>query len=442
MIKGGREAALKAVASFRKNGAWSGQILDSIVKQENLDSREAALASAICYGVLQNLYLCDYYIKSFSKGGISKIEPMVLDILRISVYQLLRMDRIPVHAVVNEAAELTKKYANTRAAGFVNAILRKIAANKDNLPEITGKTETEKLSVQYSNPEWLVKEFETILGIDGCRALLEKNNETAPLTVQVNTLKTDAESVENSLRELGIRYNRVHGMGSCFELISPGRLENIEMFLRGEIYVQDAAAWLSASALNPEPGSFVIDVCSAPGGKSFASAIRMKNHGKILSCDIYDKKLRLVRNGAKRLGIDIIDTMAADASEENKELTGTADAVIADVPCSGLGIIRKKPEIRYKSPEEIKRLPEIQLGILQNAAKYVKSGGCLLYSTCTVLKRENEDVIDKFLAGNEQFSTEKFELPIENGEAENGMLTLWPHIHCTDGFFICKMRKA
>lgn len=442
MIKDGREAALKAVALFRKNGAWSEQALDSIIKRENLDTREAALASAICYGVLQNLYLCDYYIKNFSSIAVSKIEPMVKDILRISVYQLLNMDRVPVHAVVNEAAELTKKYSNVRAAGFVNAVLRKINANINNLPEIECKTEIERLSVLYSTPEWLVKKFADALGVAGCRELLEKNNMAAPVTVQVNTLINDVAEVKKALEQAEIKYREIPEVKGCFELERPGRLKELKIFQKGGVYVQDTAACLAANVLAPESGAYVIDACSAPGGKSFAAAIRMENKGEILSCDIYDKKLGLIEAGAKRLGIKIIKTRNADALKNQPELIGRADSVIADVPCSGFGVIRKKPEIRYKRESDIKRLPEIQSGILKNVSQYVKSGGTLLYSTCTVLKEENEDIIESFLSENRDFKAEAFELPVRDGYAENGMITLWPHIHGTDGFFICKMRKA
>ncbi len=442
MIKGGREAALKAIAMFRKNGAWSEQALDSVIKREKLDGREAALASAICYGVLQNLYLCDYYIKRFSTIPPSKIEPMVFDILRISAYQILRMDRIPAHAVVNEAAELTKKYSNARAAGFVNAMLRKLAANSSKLPEIEADSELERLSIRYSHPVWLVKEFSDMLGTNGCRALLEKNNEPAPVTVCVNKLKTDCESVERELEKSGLKYRRADMTEDCFELFSPGKLDELDIFRSGRIYVQDAAARLSVSALSPKSGDFVIDTCAAPGGKSFAAAVDMKNAGRILSCDIYEKKLKLVRQGAERLGIDIIETMEADASKQNQELVGKADCVICDVPCSGFGVIRKKPEIRYKTDSDTARLPEIQYNILNNAAGYVKPGGVLLYSTCTVLKRENEDVATRFLEENGQFTAEAFTLPDSGIASDSGMLTLWSHIHGTDGFFICKMRKA
>lgn len=440
MIKGGREAALKVIASFRKNGAWSEQTLDSIIKRENLDRREAALASAICYGVLQNLYLCDHYIKSYSNIALSKIEPMVFDILRISVYQLLKMDRIPVHAVVNEAAELTKKYSHAKSAGFVNAILRRIAGNKE-FPEMKEASGIEVLSVKYSHPLWLVEEFVRLLGMDNAKKLLEKNNEAVPVSIQVNTLKTDVKSVKHCFDELQIEYIETEEEGG-FRLVKPGRLDDMKLFHDGCIYVQDEAARLAASVLDIKPGQFIIDTCSAPGGKSFAAAIKMGNKGKILSCDVHEKKLHLVDSGAKRLGIDIIETMKADASKQNDSLIEQADAVITDVPCSGFGVIRKKPEIRYKKVDEIARLPEIQLSILKNASKYVKSGGQLLYSTCTVLENENETVIKSFLKENGNFVLEPFKLPIGNGRAENGMITLWPHIHGTDGFFICKMRKV
>jgi 16S rRNA (cytosine967-C5)-methyltransferase len=236
-------------------------------------------------------------------------------------------------------------------------------------------------------------------------------------------------------------------LAHCIALKSARHLERLDVFEEGLVYVQDAAAALAVVAAAPEPGMFVLDACSAPGGKSFGAAIRMKNSGRILSCDLQEKKLPMISDGAKRLGLTILETRAMDAQMADETLAGLADLVIADVPCSGFGVIRKKPEIRYKKEEDIADLPALQQKIIANLAGYVKPGGVLLYSTCTLLRRENEDVVNRFLDENKEFAPEAFTLPAPAGnstsdtQASDGMTTLWPHETGTDGFFICRLRR-
>lgn len=441
MLAGGREAALKAVAAWRKSGAWADNFLNNLISKEGLDKREAALASRIAFGVLQNLFFCDYVIGRFSTVSINKIEPMVMDILRISVYQIAFLDKIPDHAVINESVELTKKYSNKRAAGFVNAVLRGILRNKESLFEISEKDDIKRLSIRYSHPEWMVKYFAEKHGLSGCEELLKAHNTPVPTQIQTNTLKTTAEKLENSLNDVGISFSRHPYLEGCFEITSTGSLENLDIFKDGCFYVQDAAAFMAVMAAEAKPGMNVIDGCSAPGGKTFTASMFMKNEGSILSCDFHGKKLNLIEKGADRLGMNIISTKEADGRVFIPELESSADLVIADVPCSGIGVIRKKPEIRFKKDEELKGLPEIQYGIISNLSRYVKPGGTLLYSTCTVLERENEGVTDRFLKEHPEFHYEDFSLPCPEGKSENGHKCLWPHINGTDGFYICKLRK-
>lgn len=441
MALSAREAALRTLGAFRKSGAWSDVYLDSIIKKEGLDARDAALASRICYGVLQNKILCDYYISVFSTVKLNKIEPVVLDILELSLYQLLFLDKIPASAAVDEAVKLTKKYANPRAAGFVNAVLRKVSAAKGSLPEIKAQTKNEYLSIKYSHPPALVERLSKFLDSESLEKLLAANNEIPPVTAQVNTLKTDAEKVLAALSAEGVSATRNSLLDDCVQISGLGSLESSAVFKGGLITIQDLAARLAVMAAEPREGQMVLDACAAPGGKSFMAAMLMRNKGSILAADINAKKLARIEEGAKRLGIDIIKTARIDATARNEDFIGRFDLVIADVPCSGLGIIRKKPEIRYKSIEEIGALPAIQLKILENLSNYVNKGGVLLYSTCTIIPEENERVVSAFLSKQGGFSTEVFELPEPIGKQEGGMLTLYPHVHGTDGFFICKMRK-
>jgi 16S rRNA (cytosine967-C5)-methyltransferase len=294
----------------------------------------------------------------------------------------------------------------------------------------------ERVCVQYSHPKWLAEAFRAELGESGAEALLRANNEIPPITARVNTLKTDVDAVLAELGADGAEARRHPWARDFVEL--RGGVERLKAFQNGHIFIQDAGAALAVSAAGVKPGDTVLDGCAAPGGKSFSAAMDMRGAGRIIACDL-PKKAETIAAGAARLGVACIEAHARDARERAAEWVGVADAVLADVPCSGFGVIRKKPEIRYKSREEIAPLPEKQLELLRNLAEYVKPGGVLLYATCTLLRAENQGVVGEFLAGNGAFAPEAFTLPVGGGET--GMATLLPHTHGTDGFFICKMRK-
>ena len=427
-----RAAALEVLERCRRNDSWSSATLDSVITKYGLDSRSAALASKISLGVMQNSSLCDHYIALYSSG---KIEPKVRDIMRAAVYQLLFMDKIPRNAAVNEAVEQAKKLGFSRASGFINAVLRKISSNVGNLPDVPGKGSAEYLSVKYSHPLWLVNRIIDEKGYGFTEDFLSANNRTPETAIQINTLKTSREELTEKFKANAVSFRPHEWLENC--LYVSGNVAALPGFREGEFYVQDAAARCAVSVAELTDGMRILDACAAPGGKSFAAAIDMHGSGSITSCDLHTKKLALIESGAKRLGIDIISTEAADARKARIE---EFDAIIADVPCSGLGVIRKKPDIRFKNPDELNGLPLIQRSILDNLSKNVKCGGVLIYSTCTVLKAENEDVVNEFLAKNSGFVAEKFVLP--NGKTvENGMYTFWPNVDGTDGFFVCRIRR-
>ena len=431
-----RETVLSALVAMRRNGAWSDGVLKDLIKRDGLDPRDAALATRICGGVLQNLLLCDFYISSFCSTKIDKLQPIIRDILRIGVYQILFMDRVPQSAAVNEAVRSAKKHANPRAAGMVNGVLRSLCRSLDSLPEPKGES---RLSVKYSHPLWLCDALAESVGEDELEPLLEANN-ISPLTVaQINTTKFTAAEAKELLASDGVDYTPHKWMKDCLLLKDTGSIESLIAFQTGAITVQDAAAKLAVEVSGVKAGDTVIDGCAAPGGKSFAAAIKMKDNGKVLSFDIHEHKIKLISAGAERLGLECVEAHTGNGKNPDEKLYGIADVVIADVPCSGFGVIRKKPEIRFKSRQDADNMPPIQLDILTGLSKCVKNGGVLLYSTCTVLKQENEKVIEAFLSSNPDFSTEAFDTPV--GRADNGMMTLLPHLHDTDGFFICKMRK-
>ena len=437
-----RKAALRVLVNCRTNGAWADAALNVQIRRDGLSGADAALCSRIVYGVLQNQLLLDHYISAYCSQKPDHLQPPLLDILRIGAYQILFLDKIPDSAAVNESVALAKIFKRGQAAGLVNAVLRKISKNKDNLPEIPGQNPERTLSIRYSHPRWLVKRLLPILGVEETEKFLAANNDVAPMTVQVNPLKTSVEKLTAELMEAGVTVKPHAWVPDCLELSGTGDLTALRAFRDGDFMVQDPAARLVSLIADVKPGQRVLDVCAAPGGKSFSAAFAMGNQGSIQSCDLHENKLKRVRESAERLGITCIEAAPADGRVFKPEWENAFDVVLVDAPCSGLGIIRKKPDTRYKKADELFALPVIQTAILENAARYVAPGGTLVYSTCTILPEENEQVSDAFLAEHPEFSRESFTLPEPVGKTD-GRLTLWPQRHDTDGFYICRMtRKA
>ena len=432
-MSGAREAALEVLTACRKADAYADAALKSVLRRADLPPRDAALAARITYGVLQNRMLLDYYLDGLCKNGVGDLEPVVLDILRIGACQILLLDRVPHSAAVNEAVAMVKAHRRPRAAGMVNAVLRNFSRSKDALAP------PPDLSRRYSHPRWLTERYEALLGAEEAEQCLRLNNVPVPTTIQVNPLKNTAEELLEVLRREGVAAEAHPALPGCFTVSGTGDLERLPSFLEGRFTVQDAAARLAVLAAEAQPGQRFLDLCAAPGGKSFAAAMAMENRGEVVSCDIHPHKLKLMERGAERLGITCIRTLLSDARQRREELAGSADAVLCDVPCSGLGIIRKKPDIRYKDPAALAGLPAVQLDILRGAAAYVKPGGRLVYSTCTILPEENGQVVRAFLKERPDFTMAPFTLPLA-GETD-GEVTLWPHRQGTDGFYICKLRK-
>ena len=438
-----RYAAVKALGAYRRGKALPRAALDAITAERGMTQIDTALAMQILYGVIRNIAYCDYIASSFSSIMLGNLQPQVLDILRASIYQIIFLDRIPHSAAVNEGVKLAAKLANPKAAGYVNALLRRVAESSERglIPEVADEDERKRLSVRYSHPEWLTRELFELLGRDGAEKFLRMNNNpVVSLSAQVNTLLTDTGSVLEMLLADGIDAAPHEWLEDCIVLKNTGRISHMEAYIKGFMYIQDAAARLAVIAAEPHPGDIVIDACAAPGGKSFASALIMRNTGRLIACDIKASKLSKITEGAERLKLSIIECVEKYAMHIDESLVSSADVVLADVPCSGIGVIRRKPDIRYKPYSEINELPTIQKNILFNLASYVKPGGTLLYSTCTVLMRENEEVIEEFLALNPEFSPAEFTLP-KIGFISDGMVTLWPQTHGVDGFFICRLKR-
>ena len=435
---GARETALNALIACRKEGAWSNGVLKEYIQRDRLDSRDAALATRLCYGVTQNRGKLDFYLQQLLTGKLRDLHPVVRDILHLGLYQIYELDKIPESAAVNEAVVLTKKYnRNPKASSLVNGVLRNAVRTKGQLKEPTSYAD------KYSHPDELISLLKANVPKGKLEPMLMANNAAPQTVVQVNTLRIAPEALKERLEGEGVAVQPHGWMENAFVVSGTGNLENLPSFREGLYYVQDPAAKLTAlcAKLPTDRDIQLLDCCAAPGGKSFASAIAMGGKGKIISCDLHAHKVPLIANGAERLSLTNITAMHQDATVFRPEWEEQMDCVIADVPCSGLGIIRKKPDIRYKNLAELAELPKLQLQILKNQARYVKKGGVLMYATCTILRRENEDVVRAFLESNEEFMIEPLQLPPVFPENETGMLTLIPGEYDTDGFFICRLRR-
>ena len=434
-----RETALNVLKSCRMEGNWVNSALKEQLAHDRLDRRDAALATRLSYGVLQNRALLDHYLQQLLTGRLKDLRPVLRDILHLGLYQILFLDKIPDSAAVNESVDLAKRYCRKQknAAPLVNGVLRNAVRSRDTLAS------PGDLATKYSHPASLVALLRSYVGEARLETMLKANNAAPDTVIQVNTLKTTAARLLQRLEDEGVEAEPHPWMENCLVLKNTGALEKLPSFRDGEFYVQDAAARLAVDCAGITMGDYLVtDCCAAPGGKSFAAAIRLGGRGRIVSSDIYEHKVPLMEKGAERLGFGNMHPRHFDATVFDPDLEGKVDFALVDVPCSGYGIIRKKPDIREKDPDTMKELPALQLEILMNQARYVRPGGVLIYSTCTLVRRENEGVVEKFLKSNPEFSLEPLQLPAEFGENTTGMLTLVPGEHDTDGFFIARLRRS
>ncbi len=429
-----RTTALRALMACRTMDAWSDAVLGNFMEDAGLSPRDAGLCTTLCYGVLQNRALLDHYIDSFLTGR-KHLQPALRDILRLAVYQIMFLDRVPDSAAVNEAVKQAKKQFSQREAGLCNGLLRNLLRQKDTLEP------PKDYAIRYSHPPELV---DLMKGSVGKRlgAILEADNSQPETTAQLNPLKTHRETLLRTWEEEGVVYTPHSWLKNCWLIKGTGDLNKLPSFQKGMFQIQDAAARAAVDVMALKPGMQVLDLCAAPGGKSMAAAAIMENRGSILSCDLHGGKLPQIEKAAQRLGVSIVETMENDATGFRPEWEARFDAVIADVPCSGFGVIRKKPDIRYKSLREMEALPEIQKKILDNASRYVKKGGQLLYSTCTILRRENEDVVQAFLKEHPDYTIAPITLKRPGSTELEDMLTLYQGIDDCDGFFMCHLRRS
>lgn len=434
---GARETALNVLIACRKEAGWSNGVLKDYISRDRLDRRDAALATRLCYGVVQNRNLLDFYLAQLLTGKLKDLHPAVRDILHMGLYQLYLMDKIPESAAVNESVDLAKRYCKKvrSAPGLVNGVLRNAVRTKGTLKE------PKSWEDKYSHPGDLINELKSYVGKERMENMLRANNDIPPMVVQVNTLKTTAEKLTELLEAAGVAVKPHSWMADALELSGTGSIENLDAFRDGLFYVQDPASKLSVlcAQLSKEE-TRVLDCCAAPGGKSFAAAIATGGKAQITSCDVHAHKAELIAKGAQRLGLGIT-AMQQDATQFRPEWEESFDAVIVDAPCSGYGIIRKKPDIRYKDLTQMKELPALQRAILEVQARYVKPGGLLMYSTCTLVHAENEGMVASFLNDHPEFHLEPLPLPAPFPKNESGMQALIPGEYDTDGFFISRLRR-
>ena len=434
---GARETALNVLIACRKEEGWSNGVLKEYISRDRLDRRDAALATRLCYGVVQNRNLLDFYLSQLLTGKVKNLHPAVRDILHLGLYQIFLMDKIPESAAVNESVDLAKRYCKKvrSAPGLVNAVLRSGVRSKGQLKD------PKSWEDKYSHPGDLINALKTYVGKARMEAMLQANNAIPPMVVQVNTLKVSTGELIAMLEEAGVSAAPHSWMEDALILSGTGSIEQLEAFQKGLFYVQDPASKLSVLCAElPKEEIHILDCCAAPGGKSFAAAIATAGKARITSCDVYAHKAELIAKGAERLGLPIT-ALVQDATQLKKEWIEAFDAVICDAPCSGYGIIRKKPDIRYKDLNKMKELPALQRAILEMQCRYVKPGGVLMYSTCTLVHEENEGMVESFLKDHPEFHLEPLPLPAPFPKNESGMQALIPGEYDTDGFFISRLRR-
>ncbi len=433
-----RRVAFKILKSASSGATYSNIALDNALKRHELTQADSALVTAIVMGVTERRLTLDRIISCLAKKS-EQIDTDTRILLQMGLYQLLCLDRIPTYAAVNETVGLAPR----RSAGFVNAILREFLRRRERgeLDKLYPDENADKiayLSVKYSFPRDFCQRFCELYGYERAKKILDVFNQPPKLTLRINTLRTTREEYLKLLSESDIEYSLSENLDNAV-ILRDVAFSSLRGFEEGFFFVQDEASQICVEALGAREGELVIDTCSCPGSKSFGLAINMKNRGQIYSFDLHQSKLKLVSSGALRLGIDIISASERDGRAPCEELFGKADKVLCDVPCSGLGVVAKKPEIRYKDLSEMAKLPQIQYDILSASARYLKTGGELVYSTCTVLPEENYLNIERFLSEHSHFVPCDF--AIGEKRSSGGMLSLSPDIDGTDGFFIAKLKK-
>jgi 16S rRNA (cytosine967-C5)-methyltransferase len=449
---GPREAALEVLRRVEEEGAYSSLALGGMLSGADFSRRDAALATELVYGTIQRLNTIDYVLAGRVKGWPDKLAPWVRCLLRLSYYQLRWLDRVPPHAAVDEAVRIARKRGHAGIAGLVNGVLRSLL-REGIAPEWPSHlSAAERIALEHSHPVWLVERWISAYGEKTAAAICEAGNMPPHGSARVNRLRAARDALLADMAEAGLSVKPSPLSEDGIIAYKSGSLADTSWFREGKLTVQDESSMLVAAVANPSPGMTVLDCCAAPGGKATHLAEIMRNEGKVLANDIHAHKRKLIEDQKERLGLSIIETMTCDALELSRHLPEQSmDVVLLDAPCSGFGVIRRKPEIKWnKSPQDIAGLSELQQRLLQEAGRLVKPGGTLVYSTCTIAPEENESNVLHFLKENPAFSPdlnwpEQTLRPLrEKGilpEPFQGRVQILPHHFGSDGFFIARMRR-
>ncbi|MGE6631352.1 16S rRNA (cytosine(967)-C(5))-methyltransferase RsmB [Bacillus sp. NPDC077027] len=439
-----REVALDALIKLDQNQAYSNLLLQSVMKEKELNDPDKGLLTELVYGTLQNRLALDYMLKPFVKKP-QKVAPWVMQLLRMSLYQMVYLEKIPDRAILHEAVEITKRRGHKGISSFVNGVLRSI--QREGVPSFEAiQDPIERLSIETSHPLWLVKEWASAYGAQAAEQICRIHLIPPKQTLRVNRMKSDLDTMQKELMQAEIEVEPGDVSDDALKLVK-GSIVSTPFFQKGFVTIQDESSMLVARALAPEPGETVLDACAAPGGKSTHIAELMNDEGRIVSLDLHQHKVKLIEQAAKRLGLTQIDAKALDARKLQQTFSeATFDRILVDAPCTGFGVIRRKPDMKYtKTPEDSQRLAEIQRAILDEVAPLLKEGGTLVYSTCTMEPLENQQVIHAFLQEHQEFEPDlslNERLPEKVSPfVQQGSVQILPHYFGTDGFFICSMRK-
>lgn len=439
-----REVALDALIKLEQNQAYSNLLLQSVMKEKELSDQDKPLLTELVYGTLQNKLALDYMLTPFVKKP-QKVAPWVMQLLRMSLYQMVYLEKIPDRAAIHEAVELTKKRGHKGISSLVNGVLRSV--QREGVPAFDAiKDPVKRLSIETSHPLWLVQEWVEAYGFEAAESMCRIHLVPPKQTLRVNQMKKTRTALQQELMDAGIETELGDLSEDALKLMK-GSIVSTPFFQEGFVTIQDESSMLVARALDPQPGEMVLDACAAPGGKSTHIAERMNDEGKIVSLDLHEHKVKLIKQAAKRLNLTHIEAKALDARKASDHYDDASfDRILIDAPCSGFGVIRRKPDMKYtKSSEDSARLATIQQSILHETAQLLKPGGTLVYSTCTMDPTENQQVIHAFLQEHQDFEPDlslNERLPEQVAPfVQNGSVQILPHYFGTDGFFICSMRK-
>lgn len=449
-----RLTALEVLVKVEQSGAYSNLQLNKALQDAQLSRQDAALATELVYGTISRKLTIDYFLSKFVAKGLHKLQPWVHQLLRLSMYQLLWLDRIPEHAAVNEAVNIAKRKGHQGISSMVNGVLRNVLRNQHELDIKTIKLdgEAQTLSIRYSFPEWLVERWLKTYGFDVTEQILQSSNEPPHSSIRVNTMKTTVADTLQQLSDAGLKAEASAIAPSGINVFQGGHLASLEGFTSGNFSLQDESSMLVAEVLQPQPGMTVLDACAAPGGKSMHIGELMHGQGKLYSNDLHEHKRQLIEDQASRLGLSHIETMSGDATELASRLPHQSfDAILLDAPCSGFGVIRRKPEIKWtKENSDVAAIAALQSKLLRAVSDLVKPGGILVYSTCTIAQEENELQVEQFLQENPNFELDpNWPKPILSSlhkqsiidEHFNGQLQLLPQHAGSDGFFIARLKR-